>query len=318
MEQNIDRIIKIAKLFYKEKMSKTEIARMEKIPRSQVAQLLNMAEEKGIVNIQIYESEQKNDFLQCWIETYFSLITCHVIRNFDNAITGKDILLDQIRKDLTGQNFKELCMGVDSKGLTYQVIRQYLEKFPRNNMKIVSLTGTEEQAVRADIPLLKKEYKKFFEIPYALEVNSEEDKDIYYQSSIMRDLIDKWEKVDFAIISADNSDEFLYQYVNQMECLNHMKWLLQNPQQSVGRVLGKSLNIEGHFLDISRNQRVLAIGQEQLQKINRIFALATGRDNLYSIIGMLNTGLVTDLYIDEATADLLMNIVSIQRKRDVN
>lgn len=316
MKENSERIIKIAKMFYENNLSKTEISRRENISRNHVAQILDYAKELGMVEIQIQEPDQRTEFLQMWLTNYFGLNSCNVFWCGSSEEEHEEILIEKLVRLLKSKSGENIWIGIDEKSFTHRAVEKYLSETPDSILNIVALTGTKANAQKGDFPFgHRREKIRYFSLPCPLEVESAEDKKIYYQSSIMQRIVAKWSKVNMAVVCMDDSAEFSFPYSCELECLKHMIWFLDNPQKDVGHFLGKSINIKGEFLDIKRNERILAIGSEQFNKIHTVAAVAYGREHLYSIIGMLNTGLVTDLYIDDKTAKLLISIAAISRNR---
>lgn len=308
METSEEQLVRIVKLFYEDKLSKTDIAKIENIPRSQVAQLLQEAEKRGIVSIRINEDHQKERFLQYWMELYFSLKICHVTAN-ENP---EDRFAEMLAEELNSQNVKGFRLGVDSLKISRRAIKKYLERTSDCRMEIIAITGQEESDAREPIIHARGKGKGVLWLPYSMEVHSEEDREIYYKSSIMKNIRDKWEKLDAALVSVRDCRKFESANASLQDNLYIMKWLLQNPDQAVGCFLGRSINIYGEFLNIERNRRIIGIAPGTLKKIKNVTAVAPGKDSLYGIIGMMNTGLVSGLYIDETTAELLMQMISIQ------
>lgn len=314
MKENAEQTIRIARMFYEENMSKTEIARKENISRNYVAHILRNALKTGLVEIRIGQKYEKTEYLELWVKSYFGLDSCRIVLAGQDGSRMEEILLNEAAGFLKCGKEENIWIGIDEKELTGRLVQKYLEETPEITVKFVSLTGTKGDTTCE----FKRSSPRGREsvcicLPCPLEVATEEDRRIYRRSSMMQEIVGIWEKVSMALVSADDSAGISFSHHSRLEYLKQMNLLLENPDKSVGYFLGRSINIRGEVLDNKRNRRVLAIAPEQFKNIHHVVAIACGMEQLYSIAGLLNTGLVTDLYIDDKTAEALVSTVSMYR-----
>ncbi|MCE1968200.1 sugar-binding domain-containing protein, partial [Enterobacter hormaechei] len=80
---------------------------------------------------------------------------------------------------------------------------------------------------------------------------------------------------------------------------------------AVGVICGRFYDKEGHHITAEVDLRILGISLAQLRHIQRRIFLAAGEENFSATLGAIRGGYVSDLIIDEATANYLNQCESL-------
>ena len=134
------------------------------------------------------------------------------------------------------------------------------------------------------------------------------DRALYMQSVYMQSIVEKWANIDFAVISAGAPPNY---YENNMQVpLDRMIDMInENYGKPVGDICAFRINIKGEFVNNDYNSRIIGIGEEYLKKAGKVMGIIAGEYRALSAIGVLNTGLLNYLVIDERTAQRVLEIL---------
>lgn len=306
---NRDKAKKTAELYYIQGMSKTKIAEQEHMTRQTVCETLDYAVSTGIVKIRVGQNEEELWFKEQWLKRFFGLHECFLTRDVYEREQTENAIVQTVVEHFNDGRLPGSVLGVDGLEITDRFVDAFLHKSKRPGY-LVQVTGRQDPVERTR--RTKTENKTdIVKIPYQLEVDSLEDLAVYYQSSLMKRVCNLWKQLDAVIFSVDRCRETFWQYHGNRECLEQIDHLKANRYKSVGRFLGRCVDIEGNIVDRERNSRVLSIDLEMLSSVKHRILLAHEDHNIFLVTGILRTGIVTDLYADERTADLLMKISAL-------
>jgi DNA-binding transcriptional regulator LsrR (DeoR family) len=76
----------------------------------------------------------------------------------------------------------------------------------------------------------------------------------------------------------------------------------------VGDVSGHLIRADGSIVEDEWSRRTIAISIEELRRIRRVMVVAAGSNKHSSLLGVLRTGLVSDLVTDRPTAEGVLRL----------
>ncbi|HMD88584.1 MAG TPA: sugar-binding domain-containing protein, partial [Anaerolineaceae bacterium] len=75
---------------------------------------------------------------------------------------------------------------------------------------------------------------------------------------------------------------------------------------AIGDICARYFDRQGNFITAEQDDRMIGVSLSQLKKARHVIALAGGADKANAVIGALHIHLITDLFIDEALAQVLL------------
>ncbi|QZY54415.1 sugar-binding transcriptional regulator [Crassaminicella profunda] len=309
-EGEILKLVEVAKMYYEENMTQANIAKNLKVSRPLISKMLTKARELGIVHIEIKSPYTSNTFLANQLKSLFNLqggiitpqanteylteqlILAHAFHYIEDILNevnylglgwGYEIeaLIKKIESSASIQNFKgEICPLIGSASIPNrgyhpnEIVRVFSEK----------TGGTPHYIFAPAFPATKDE------------------QGLYVHTDNYHNIFKIWSILDTVIVSIDT-----YPSVpDQATALRFGKSL--HEKKAVGMILSYYFDKLGNIIK-GENDYAIHIPLEKLKKIKRVIGICTNTNNIYSIIGALQTGLLTHLITDEQTAS---NIIKNQ------
>jgi deoxyribonucleoside regulator len=76
----------------------------------------------------------------------------------------------------------------------------------------------------------------------------------------------------------------------------------------VGDVLGIYVDVEGRRLDSPETARLVGLGLDELRAIDTVMVVVSESEKPFAILGVLRTGIVNVLVLDEGNARFLLEL----------
>ena len=303
-------MLSIAKSYYIDEMTQSEIAARYKISRPTVASILNECKRKGIVEIRINDNSTHYSPLAQQLVKAYGLQTASVTPNEhdDDATLTRTcrhaaLFLASLLRD-------RLRIGLGWGTSLYQVV-QVFEQSPINGGEVVQLMGglggspsLPDGAELARI-LASKLHARCFNLLAPLFVKSEAFKKSLLLEKGIQEAYEKTKNLDIALagISSNALKEsrlLRAGFISQKEALE-----IYNTG-SCCDLCGYHYDEQGRLMDIPANRRVVGIDPQAFLNIPRRIGIACGKPKANAIRAALRGKVITDIFTDEATASLLL------------
>jgi DNA-binding transcriptional regulator LsrR (DeoR family) len=313
MNKSFELLVELAKHYYLESMSQSEIAELYKISRPTVANMLKECREKGIVEIRINDRSPFNSETGQRLIKKFGLETvCIVPHQDDDALTLYKTCLETagFLSSLFANGMK---IGISWGTALYHTIRQ-LPKLGLVDCEVVQLMGGLGAAALyydgAELAriLSDKLCARFFPVLSPVLVQTHELRDALLKEPGIRETLDKAKSLDIALVglSSDLPEDSALVRAGFLSAKEAMQVYEAG---SCGHLCGYHYDAEGRFMDSPINNRVVGINTDDLLRIRRRMGIACGKQKVRAIHAALKGGLVTDLFTDELTA---LQIISFE------
>jgi len=306
VNKSFDFLVSIAKNYYFDSLSQSEIAKKYNISRPTVAGILKECKEKGIVEIRINDSSPFSTPISVKFKTLYGLETACIIPNetdysltlnkicFQAAVFFSSLLRDSIH------------VGISWGTTLYHMVRQ-LPHLAVNDGEVVQLMGgLGASALFYDgfeltRTLSEKMNSRCYTFLSPLLVNSEELKEKLLFEPGIRETYEKTSTVDIALVglSSDKPEDSALVRAGFLS-LNEAQQIFEDG--SCGHLCGYHYDSHGRFMDITINRRVVGINPEHFLRIKRRIGIACGEKKTKAIRAALKGRLITDLFTDEITA----------------
>ena len=311
---DIQLMVQAAKMYYVGGMTQEKIAKELGISRSSVSMMLSEAKDFGIVEITI--KDPKNNVTEVadqFIER-FGLKNCLIIPTaIDDvrlitrvvASQGADFAEDILKSHST--------VGIAWGTTCYEFMLSFTNRNRLVDITVVPMIGgtsriASEYQLNEMVRMFSEKLQGTPSFIYAPAIaESIADKELYMQSTTMKSIVDKWNNMDAAIVSAGAPPEF---YDTRMVFDLAQKNLYEaNKDKVIGDICARRFNLMGEFLDNDYNARVMGIDEANLRRIGNVICIAAGKHKILSILGALRTNVINYFVTDENTARSVLELL---------
>ncbi|GHV86330.1 sugar-binding protein [Spirochaetia bacterium] len=314
VNKSFELLVEIAKHYYLDSMSQSEIAGLYKISRPTVANMLKECREKGIVEIRINDRSPFNSETGQILTSRYGLETvCIVPHETDYLLTLYKTCLETAGF-LGSMLADRMRIGISWGTALYHTIRQ-MPKLGLVDCEVVQLMGGlgasalyYDGAELARI-LADKICARSFPVLSPVLVKTRELRDALVKEPGIREALEKTKALDLALVglSSDQPEDsalVLAGFLSSQEARQ-----IYN-EGSCGHLCGYHYDAEGKFMNSPINKRVVGIEPASFLGIKRRIGIACGKQKARAIHAALKGGLITDLFTDELTA---LQIISFSK-----
>lgn len=301
--------LQISRLYYLDQLSQTQIAQELHLSRPTVSRLLQLAQDEGIVQIQINDPFTDRSELEAQLKAKFNLKACRIV---DQTAQNEAQILDQL-----GQAGAEYLQSIlhdgDLLGLTWgktmAKIAQYLQPTALQKLSAVYLKGTVANSSATNYSgqitrAINQAFNTQTEIlPVPVIFDHPQTRDLVSQDRFIHQLLEQGRQANIAIytVGTTRPSAMLFQlgYFDQ----SHIDYLMTN---SVGDLLSQFIDADGQIVDPKLNQRTMALPLDELKQKDYSILVAGGSAKQAAIEGALKGGYPNVLITDLLTAQHLL------------
>lgn len=306
-EERLAYLAHIASLYYDHGKNQQEIADEIGMTRSAVSRLLTEARERGIVEIVVHYPWRTSLELEKALMARFNLKAARVLvrmnKSYPEMLQGLGVLAAQYFLSILGETN---VIGI-SWGSALNAMIQAIRPRRLPNLEVVQLIGaTGSEKITTDGPLLAQLLadnfgcaRRYLHAP--LIVESEEGRKALLQERTIRDTIARAEQSEIALVGIGSTQPDLYSltragYVNRKE-LEEIR-----AAGAIGDVCAHHYDIQGNYLPIGVNRRVMGISVETIWRIPTVIGVAGDAQKGEAILGALRGRYVNVLITDDQAA----------------
>ncbi len=299
------KIVNIARLYYEQKKTQAEIAKIYRISRPLVSKILNDAKNMGIVTVEVRSPIKQGNVLLTKLQSYFNIKHATIISNRSEDINKNyaivNACLNMIRK------IKPRHMGLGW-GYINGLIASEMEKNEhiKTSIKtIIPLVGNCSVSDRCyhtnELVRITAKYTRAKPIYlYAQAIaESEADLALIHQLENYKSVYNHWDNIDLAVINICN-------YPSVLDCAyvsSYGSQLAQN--KPVGNFLLYYYSLNGDIIHIDANCAV-QIPLEMLKKCKTIIGLCSDKVKPLTLLGALQSDIFTHLVATEELIELTL------------
>lgn len=306
MEKSKERkLAEIAYMYYIDEMSQSQIAKEYGISRSMVSMMLNEARAKGIVRIEIKNSELYCFDLQRQIENIFGLKKAVIVPRLSKNEEGLITQLADGAIDYLSQIINNNMTIAVSWGRTVYGIANRIRPNGKTNIVISPLVGgigneinTYHSNVIADT-MAQNLGASSLGLYSPVFVATKEVRDLIFNDKSIKKVIETSEKADIAIVGIGSIASSTMTEIGLLE-EDDIKQLLDSGV--IGDISTCFFDKNGEETENIFSKRTVALKLEQLKKIPTIVAVAGGDKKIKAIHGALKGRLMDVLVTDEVVA----------------
>jgi DNA-binding transcriptional regulator LsrR (DeoR family) len=318
---DIQLMVQVAKMYYVGGLTQEQIAKEFGISRSSISMILYEAKEMGIVQISVKDPKSNVVELADELIDIFGLkgaiviqTAIHDLRLLTKVVAsqGADYAQDILRSHNT--------VGIAWGMTCYEFMLSFNNWNKLHDIKVVPLIGgtsriSSEYQLNEMVRMFAERVQGTPSFIYAPAIaESIDDKELYMQSMSMKGIIEKWNVMDVAIVSAGAPPE-LYQKKVNIDA-KQMSLFEADETKAVGDICARRFNLKGRFIKNDYSMHIMGIDEDNLRRIDNVICIAAGQQKILSIIGALRTGVIDFLVTDENTASGVLSLIKPSKARD--
>ena len=313
-EEDIAKIIRIAKLYYENSLSQDEIAKALSLSRPMVSRLLAKAKQLGYVNITINDPTTSIKQAEQQLAKMFDL---KVVKIVDTPINDSR----QIKKALAKAASEFLLTVLEpgdllgtSWGTTIYEIVKCIPENVINDITVVQLKGSITECPNSINTLevvtefAHKLSGKAVYLPVPVIVESKFIRDTLLSDKSIRKVFDVVNRCNIALYSIGYPSE--KSILVSSGYFSGEKLESMRSQGAVGDICSRFFDINGKVFDEKLNDRTISIELQELRNKDYAIAVAGGENLVNGILGALRGGYLNVLITDETAALKILKIAN--------
>lgn len=303
---------KIARLYYIEGYSQSDIAKKLSISVASVSRAITRAKESGVVKITIQESGESYSALEAELEKGYGLNECAITQSFDqdiNVYSGfSDVLQEILSRILPKGGLVGVSWGETLKSVGDFLTPQSLQVMQADVVPMIGAMGTVETGIYPNSiarVLADKLGGKAYLVNAPAVSDSPNMNQVLYNSKTFAPVRDLWSSLAVALVGCSGIDKHTSVVRNNIFTVEELEAV-----QRIGCVSAVNfsfLNSQGMSVSHSIGDRILHVTLDQLKKIPQVVLLAHGASKVPAIKAALASGAVKILITDEKTGLELRN-----------
>lgn len=313
MANDMSILLKVAELYYLDRMNQNDIARIIGVSRPSISRMLEEAREKGIVKITIEAPFERNNLLMNQLKEKFDLTEIVVVKGIGDYTHDNDNIGRASADYLSNIISDSKLLGI-SWGVTVQhMVKHFPAMEELKNVQVVQLTGSlgpngtvmdgNELVFRLAQKLNARH--EFFNAP-AFVGSEPLQKELLQQPQIMMNL-GLGRKMDIAYSGIGNIEATRNTLVSS-GILDNQDLNDLIAAGAVGTMIGRAFNIEGKEIKY-RNQFPISSSLDSLRSAPLSIGAACSKNRAKATLGAINGNLINVLICDEALALELLELV---------
>jgi deoxyribonucleoside regulator len=312
---DVSLVVKVSKMYYLEGLKQEDIARQIGISRSLISMILTEAKETGIVEITVRDPSLNEERISRLLASFHPGTDFIVIPTSSRDADAQRKLVAQRSADILAKILKKgETIGLAWGRTSFELVHAFQSQEPKLEPSVVPLIGGSHQTapyfqINEMVRLLAEKTggsPSFIHAP-AL-VSDRAERDMYFNSSSMKAIRKAWTSMDILVSGIGTipmGDTIGREsYAGEHEISMHLK-----SPDAVGDLCARYFDRTGKFIVDDYYERIVGIPVEELRGAKNNLIMATGTDKAEAIVGVLRTGMVRTLVLDEQTAKSALELM---------
>ena len=311
MNKSFDFLLAVAKSYYIDEITKSEIAALYKISRPTVSSILKECRQKGIVEIRLNDNAPHNSALARQLVKTYGLQTASVIPNEKDDELTLTKTSYFASKYFTSLLKDRLRIGISWGNSLYHMVQE-MSQSPINGGEVIQLMGgLGGSAILPDGSEVARIFAsklntRCYTFLAPLFVQSETLKKALLTEKRIRETYERTKNLDIALVGISSDDP-------KESGLVRAGFILPEEAAEIYKtgsccdLCGYHYDEHGRLMDILANRRIVGIDAQDFLNIPRRIGIACGVAKANAIKAVLRGKLVTDIFTDEATAAMILS-----------
>jgi deoxyribonucleoside regulator len=305
--EELDLLSEVARMYYENNLTQSEIAKQIHTSRSTVSRLLQEAREKRVVEITIHYPWDRASVIEQELQKTFQLKDVRVLeardRKGEEALNGVAMLAARY---IAGIIKEDTILGM-SWGRTIYTTVQILKADRELPVKVVQLFGAAIPNNKIDGPELVRQFASkyngdYYSIHAPLFVESPEARQALLQNPHIKETIALAQKATIVLTGIGSLESPYAPSQTWLGYLTKEVIAQLRKQGAVGHVCAHHYDIHGRILDLDLHGGIIGAGLGPLHTAPQVIAVASGEEKARAILGVLRGKHVNTLITDDVTA----------------
>ncbi|EHI69137.1 sugar-binding transcriptional regulator [Streptococcus ictaluri] len=320
MKEECRRLLaKVAYLHYVQGKSQTEISNEMAIYRTTICRMLAKARSEGIVRIEIAGYDANLFALEEYVRQKYGLEKIDIVANqMEDSADDTLVKVAKTAAELLRQTIKDGDKVGLSWGATLSRVIDYLDPKTLKDTIICPLAGGPSH-INAKFHVNTLIYR----LARIVHGNSsfisamvvQEDKGLtkgILQSKYFQETLDYWNHLDLALVGIGGEPNG-QQESQWRDLLTEQDYQQLKNEEAVGEVCCRFFDQEGHGVYQDLQDRTIGISLEQLRRVPKTIAVATGQAKAKAILAALKAGFINYLVTDK---DTIMAVLELEKDQE--
>ena len=306
--------ITVARLYYYQDMTTTDIARELNLSRSKVSRLLSFARDNGLVEIHINDPRDHPQQIEAELKQRFGLPQAHVVSVRESG--GEREWLERVASHAASYLNRlvqsNMVIGL-AWGNTVNEIVSRLTPKSTVNVEVVQLNGsgtTHSMSNAFSSEIIMRFATNYGARPQPFPVPAffdyAETKTALWRERSVRQLVALQQRCDILLYSVGALAAEVPSQIHSGGYLDPQDLQAVTEAGAVGDIATVFFRADGSYRDIALNSRTSGPDLELFRRARHSICVASGRGKVEGLRAALRGGFVNELIIDEPTARLLL------------
>lgn len=297
----------IARRFYLEDASKTELAAEFSISRFRIARLLQQAREQGVVTIEINDRDEPREGLSAELAAHLSIEECVVVKAGDTEDDNRRRLARGAAPLIAGSVRDGDVIGL-SWGRTLVAIGEELPALPPST--VVQLTGTvgndfRQSPVEVIRRISGRSSVEAVAVFAPLFAASESAADTFRSDPSIKGALSRYAHLSLAVLAVGSWDPPITQLGPLISAVDRVEL---DREGARAEIAGIFLRADGSVIETDLSRRRISVSAEELMGAPKVIAVAGSVDKAGAISAVARSGVLTALVTDDRTAGALLRL----------
>lgn len=317
-------IYKVVEMYYRKGMSQLQIGKKLNVSRTTVFRALEKAKKEGYVQVVINRPQGLLISKEEELEKKYHLQEAIVVyKDEKDSLSVREEIAYYLSDFLLRTLHNDMSIAV-SRGKTLQQSVTFLEKDMRlkfqkyKNIRLLPLMGSTNYNPSNDFEY-RFSYTDYlierlanilncdgYQLLAPLVVSSAEVKDILIKEKSIQEVLEMDKKADLAITGIGNLQKDSITMEDPMLDEKTKNEILA--KHGVGEIIGRILDVDGHFIDTEFHNKLMALSPEDFKQIPVRVGAAGGMEKKEAILSVLKGEWINVLITDEEVANYLLEI----------
>lgn len=297
----------VARRFYLEDASKTDLATEFSISRFRIARLLQQAREQGVVTIEINDRDGPRGGLSTELAAHLLLDECVVVKAGDTEDDNRRRLA-RAAAPLIARSVREDDVIGLSWGRTLVAIGEELPAL--TPCTVVQLTGTVGNDFRqSPVEVIRRISGRSSVGAVAvfapLFAVSESAADTFRNDPAIRGALSRYADLSLAVLAVGSWDPPITQLGPLINAIDRADLAREG---AIAEIAGIFLRGDGSVIETDLSRRRISVSAEELTETPKVVAVAGSVDKAGAISAVARSGILTSLVTDDRTAAALLRL----------
>ena len=312
-QRDTELVLRAARLYYEDKKSQDEVAKVLGTSRSNVSRMLTLAKELGLVEIRVVAPISRHEALSNQIQHILGIKEVQVIATELNDLVLTAVgraaarsVIHSLRPNQTiaiswGRGLEATVHGLENENISGLKVTQLM-----GSLSSIATSVSAEEVGRTLARNLNAQFVPFLA---PVVVSTAKMRNSLIQEQSIASTLELARRADIAIVGVGSKGSSSSEKVLEEFKLPRAE-AEQVRNKYAGDIATHFYDIEGNVVSPAMDRRVIGLTLEEIRNIPKVVGIAAGYEKAEGVIGAAKAGLIDVLIIDLACANAIVKLIS--------